>query len=134
MDKLKVKIVEYRYAAKDPIDFYLLKKRKSSYFEIVGAEHIKHISNSKKLFGEIGWGKLQIENLIVHPEYRKSGIGRALLNEAEDIARQSNCTGVYLDTMSFQALDFYKQQGYDIVGSIDGFENDSTKYFLHKKI
>ena len=86
------------------------------------------------LDGQIFWGKMHIDNLIVSSRIRKGGTGSLLMKRAEEIAVGHCCTGIYLDTMSFQALDFYKKMGYCQAGLIEGFENQSTQYFLHKVI
>lgn len=78
------------------------------------------------------WRKMQIENLWVKPKHRKAGIGTALMNLAEEEARRRGCSGVILDTMSFQALEFYMKRGYRQFGAIDGYENNTTKHYLHK--
>src|SRR5438874_6943653 len=56
---------------------------------------------------ELSW--LKIDILAVHAEYRRSGIGRRLMQLAEEEARSRGCRHVFLDTMSFQAPDFYRK-------------------------
>ena len=52
--------------------------------------------------------------------------------EAERVARERGCTGIYLDTLSFQALPFYERLGYVPFATLPGFANGSVKHFLHK--
>jgi GNAT superfamily N-acetyltransferase len=67
-------------------------------------------------FGTKLWtGKyLEIDNFIVHPDYRKNGIGKLLTNFIDEKAKELNCTCVVLDafTGNFDAHRFYYNQGY----------------------
>lgn len=67
-------------------------------------------------FGTKLWtGKyLEIDNFIVHPEYRKKGIGKLLTQFIDEKAIELNCTCVVLDafTGNFDAHRFYYNQGY----------------------
>jgi GNAT superfamily N-acetyltransferase len=91
-----------------------------------------------ELVGALGatmyWGKLRVDRLAVHPDRRGQGIGTALMHHVEGIARDAGCSGVYLDTMSFQALDFYLALGYEPFGELDGFAGESTRHYVHKPI
>lgn len=67
-------------------------------------------------FGTKLWtGKyLEIDNFIVHPDYRKNGIGKLLTNFIDEKAKELNCTCIVLDafTGNFVAHKFYYNQGY----------------------
>ena len=86
------------------------------------------------LSASICWGKLRVDNLVVRADCRGRGIGTALMERAETAARDAGCSGVYLDTMSFQALGFYERLGYSEYGTLDGFAADATRHYLHKAI
>ncbi|MHB1543359.1 MAG: GNAT family N-acetyltransferase [Gammaproteobacteria bacterium] len=60
---------------------------------------------------------LHIDDLVVHPQFRRKGIGRALLHWAEADARQAGIGSVYLDSRA-DALEFYRQLGYIAHGSV----------------
>ena len=53
------------------------------------------------------------------------------LAEAEAVRR--GCKQAYLDTFDFQALDFYKNLGYQVFGTLDDFPEGHTRYFLQKR-
>lgn len=85
------------------------------------------------IVGEFCWNWLEIHYLFVEEEYRKSGYGRALLREAEKMAVERKCDFIKLDTLSFQALDFYLKEEFQIYGTIEN-AGGHTHYYLKKDI
>ncbi len=63
------------------------------------------------LVGLRNWGWLWVQVLAVPPALRGQGWGARLLAAAEAEAHAAGCTGVRLDTYSFQARGFYERQG-----------------------
>lgn len=67
-------------------------------------------------FGTKLWtGKyIEIDNFIIHPEYRKKGIGKTLSEFIDNKAKELNCTCIVLDafTGNFPAHRFYYNVGY----------------------
>lgn len=57
---------------------------------------------------------LEIDNFIVHPDYRSKGIGKLLTDFVEQKALDLGCTNIVLDayTSNFAAHRFYYNQGY----------------------
>jgi len=80
------------------------------------------------------WDWLHIELLWVKEELRGRGYGHRLLTLAEDEARQRGAKNVYLDTLSFQAPDFYEQHGYQIFGELEDFPAGHQRYFMKKQL
>jgi ribosomal protein S18 acetylase RimI-like enzyme len=70
----------------------------------------------------------------IHEALRRQGYGRALLAAAEEEARRRGCRYAHLDTMSFQALGFYEQQGYQVFGKLDDLPAGHYRYFLKKAL
>ncbi|MDQ6419330.1 GNAT family N-acetyltransferase [Paenibacillus sp. LHD-117] len=70
------------------------------------------------LLGEICWNWMEIHYLFVEEAFRKFGYGNKLLAESEKIAKEKGCDFIKLDTLSFQALDFYKKLGFEVYGTI----------------
>lgn len=86
------------------------------------------------LLGEVCWNWLEIHTLIVDEETRKFGYGSKLLMEVEQIALEKKCDFIKVDTLSFQALDFYEKNGYQVFGSIDNVGREFTHYYLKKDL
>ncbi|MGG3836958.1 GNAT family N-acetyltransferase [Paenibacillus dendritiformis] len=78
------------------------------------------------------WNWMEVDILWVDENHRGEGLGRRLLEEAEQIARAKNCTFIKLNTFSFQAPEFYKKYGYEVVAI---FENApiGCKHYYYKK-
>jgi GNAT superfamily N-acetyltransferase len=57
---------------------------------------------------------LEIDNFIVHPDYRKKGVGKLLTDFVEQKAVDLGCTNIVLDayTHNFKAHRFYYNQGF----------------------
>jgi GNAT superfamily N-acetyltransferase len=86
------------------------------------------------VIGETYWDWLYIDLLWVKDELRGRGYGHRLLTLAEQEARQRGAKNAYLDTFSFQALDFYKQHGYQVFGELQDFPPGHQRYFLTKQL
>jgi ribosomal protein S18 acetylase RimI-like enzyme len=85
------------------------------------------------LRGQTYWSWCSIDVLTVAAPYRGQGIGSRLLAKAEEIARARDCVGIRLDTVSFQAPDFYRRHGYTEFGRIDGYPPGHTRFWLMKR-
>lgn len=112
-------------------------------FEIVENENhkvlniVKYDDEGNIIAGLLGgtyWGWLYIDRLWVKRDYQKSGIGSSLLIEAEKEALVRGCEYAHLDTMSFQALDFYKKHKYKVKTTINNIPKGHKKYLLIKKL
>lgn len=72
-----------------------------------------------------------LENMIVHSQYQREGIGKSMMDYIEDFCTQKNCSRIVLLTNNENrsARDFYTAMGYDPDAKI-GFIKD-RKYFGH---
>lgn len=86
------------------------------------------------LLGDTYWGWLAVNLLWVHAAWRGRGYGRTLLRTAEAEALRRGCTHAHLDTLDFQALDFYLKEGYTVFGELQGLPPGHTRYFLKKTL
>lgn len=83
--------------------------------EVVGllAFRIRHNVERVSHYGEIS-------ALAVSEAHRRSGIGRRLIDQAETIARERNCIGLWLvsgNARKAEAREFYRQLGFDGTGT-----------------
>ena len=85
-------------------------------------------------FGQSGMDWLYIDYLWVEPSHRGSGLGARLLALAQDEARARQCVGVFLYTYSFQALDFYRKQGFSVMGALDNCPAGHQRIYLSKPV
>ena len=86
------------------------------------------------ILGGTYWGWMYVDILWVREDHRRSGIGSKLLAEAEKEARSRGCHHVHLDTMSWQAPEFYKKHGYTVVGILPDIPKGNQKYLLMKEL
>lgn len=78
---------------------------------------------------------LHVTYLWVDDPYRGAGLGSRLLVRAERLARhERGCRGARLETWDFQAPDFYRKQGYDVVCEIPDYPPGITEYTLVKRL
>lgn len=84
------------------------------------------------LEGELRWTWLFVAHFWLPEPVRGRGLGSALLARAEAFARAHGATGVYLDTLEFQALPFYQRRGYNVYGVLADFPLGSRRFYLQK--
>ena len=86
------------------------------------------------LVGFVAWRWLSVDLLWVDEPFRGQGYGRALLEQAEEVARAAGCVGAKLDTYEFQARPFYERLGYEVYGVLDGYPADTRTYLMKKAL
>jgi ribosomal protein S18 acetylase RimI-like enzyme len=86
------------------------------------------------LNGSTHWGWCYIRQLWVHADWRRRGLGRRLLAQAETVARARRCAGLYVDTFDPGAAAFYERAGFAGFGRIDGFPPGHARIFLRKRL
>ena len=77
--------------------------------------------------GHRGW----INYLAVHPDYRKKGLGKRMMDEAELLLRQAGCPKICLQVRSHNTavIEFYKRIDFepdDVVSFGKRLESDET--------
>lgn len=80
------------------------------------------------------WGWLYIRNLWIAETWRGKGLGRRLMDAAENLARLRACAGIYLDTFDADAERFYRRCGFETFGRIENFPPGHARRFLSKRV
>lgn len=78
---------------------------------------------------------LKINLMAVQEHYRRKSVGRSLVQQAELIGHQRGCEFAYVDTMSYQAPEFYAGLGYVQCGCLENWDSHGhDKLFFSKSI
>lgn len=76
-----------------------------------------------------------IDNFWVSAALRGQGVGSALLKTAEQEARARGCRWLLLDTLDFQAPEFYRRRGYQEVWCQQDYPFDGgRRWYLVKTL
>jgi predicted N-acetyltransferase YhbS len=86
------------------------------------------------LTGRTSLGLLFVDLFHLPPELRGSGLGSAILRQAEYEARQRGCHAAVLYTISFQAPDFYRKHGWRRMGEVSCDPPGSSRVFMTKEL
>ena len=83
--------------------------------------------------GDMMWGVLHIELLMIKPEYRKLGLGRELYETVVDLAKETKCSMMTVETFDFQAPEYWQNKGFKIDLARPGYQGN-TLYYLSKSL
>jgi ribosomal protein S18 acetylase RimI-like enzyme len=93
---------------------------------------------NEKIVGGCGgdnmYGGLYVGQLWVTQSLRSQGYGTQLMQKAEDLAKESKCNFIAVNTFDWEALDFYKKLGFYVEFERKGFDKNSVFYFLRKDL
>lgn len=81
---------------------------------------------------QLFWGQLHIKYLFVEEKYRGQGLGRQLLKYALNFGKNHGCDFAFVETMSFQAPEFYRKMGFRIEFSREGYAKNTAFHYLKK--
>ena len=84
------------------------------------------------LTAEVLWDWMYIDELWVSPEVRGEGLGRQLMQLAEELAVSQDLQGLWLWTQSWQAEGFYRQLGYREFARFDDFPKGHSRIGFRK--
>ena len=65
---------------------------------------------------------------------RGQGLGRQVMNAAEEWAREKGLVGIWLDAFDFQARPFYERQGYRLFATLEDYPPGQQRFFLRKPL
>jgi GNAT superfamily N-acetyltransferase len=81
------------------------------------------------------WGATcELRQVWVAASLRGRGLGRRLMAEAEAEAVRRGCRQLVLTTHTFQAPDFYRKLGYDVVSVVANFPRGYSALVLRKRL
>ena len=86
------------------------------------------------LYGRMIFRWMFIELLSVPEQGRGQGIGSKLMAQAEALAKEKNCYGVWLDTFDFQAPEFYRKLGFSQFGEIVDYPPGHKRHYFQKRL
>ena len=87
-------------------------------YGLVATNEIKKVVGYGSILIEnkIRGGKLgHLEDIVIHKDFRKKGIGRLLLNSLFEIAKKERCYKISLSCKD-NNLDFYKKSNFKLTG------------------
>ncbi len=84
--------------------------------------------------GNTMYGSLFVGKLWVSEPLRGKGLGTRLMQRAEQLARDSACSFIAVNTFDWEARDFYKKLGFTIELERQGFDKNSVFCFLRKNL
>ena len=85
--------------------------------------------------GSVIFGSMYTDQLWVHPDHRKKGLGHKLMEAVHDYGRKSGCAMATVATMSFQgAKAFYEKLGYVSDFERQGYTQNSSCIFLKRSL
>ena len=85
--------------------------------------------------GSVIFGSIYTDQLWVHPDHRRIGLGHKLMAQVHDYGCKLGCTMATVATMSFQgAKAFYEKLGYVVDFERSGYKQNSSYIFLKKEI
>lgn len=83
---------------------------------------------------QLFWGNLHIKYLLTHKEHRGRAIARALMEHAFAFGKENRCHFAFVETMSFQAPEFYQKLGFEIELKRDGYAAGTSFYYLKRML
>lgn len=98
-----------------------------------GNAHFLCAVSGEKILGYIGvhevCGEAYIDNVAVHPDYRRLGLGEKLLQAAQENAFGRGCEFISLEVRKSNvgAISLYKKLGYQTVGERKNFYTDPAE-------
>jgi GNAT superfamily N-acetyltransferase len=86
------------------------------------------------LFGWTWGATCYVRYLFVPQELRRQGYGLRLMRLVEDEAKARGCRQIALETHDFQAPEFYRRLGFEVVGLIDGYPIGHNSLSMVKRL
>lgn len=130
-------------AISDPADFDTIAAGLRAYADtFTGPRESKPFGFAQKengrvvggITGTTVWDWLIVNELWVDASYRKTGLGSALLGQAETWAISVGCRFARLNTFEFEAREFYEAHGYRVENQSNDFPTGHIQFHLTKRL
>lgn len=79
-----------------------------------------------------GWKWMHLQWMWIAELHRRAGVGRRLVETAEQEGQKRGCLHVSVDT--FQAREFYEKLGYSVYGVMEDYPIGHSKFHLRKTL
>ena len=86
------------------------------------------------LFGWTWGATCYIRYLFIPASLRNQGYGSGLMRAVESEAKTRGCTQIVLETHDFQAPEFYRRLGFEVIGRIDGYPSGHQYLTMVKRL
>ncbi|MGC9460940.1 GNAT family N-acetyltransferase [Vibrio genomosp. F10] len=86
------------------------------------------------LTADLLWDWLYIDELWVDESCRGTGLGKQLMNKAEEFAKAQDLSGLWLWTQSWQAPVFYERLGFEEFTRFENFPTGHSRIGLRKYV
>ena len=94
----------------------------------------KEGNNIGGVMGYVTRNLLFITHLFVEQKYRNNGIGKALLLNIENAAKEQGCSMLRLNTLNDATYSLYIKAGFEITTIINDYMNGFNLMYYHKAI
>jgi len=75
-----------------------------------------------------------IEHMAINEKWRRQGVGKRLLIAAEREIHRQGCRWITVNSMSFQAPEFYRRLGYEVIATVPQFFENHDHLILRKML
>ncbi|PIS01362.1 MAG: hypothetical protein COT84_02945 [Chlamydiae bacterium CG10_big_fil_rev_8_21_14_0_10_35_9] len=83
---------------------------------------------------DLFWGALHIKYVYVEDGHRGQGIGTKLMEKAFQYGKENQCPFAFVETMSFQASEFYQKIGFQLEFTRSGYKYNTAFHYLRKNL
>lgn len=103
-------------------------------FDSVAFVAIEEESLAGAVVVERFWDALHVKYVYVDENYRGKGLGSRLMQRAFAYGDEQKCPFAFVETMSFQALEFYQKMGFKLDFTRPGYAHGTSFHYLSKKL
>jgi len=83
---------------------------------------------------QLFWGQLHIKYLFIEESFRGKGFARKLMEHIFEYGKSKGCSFAFVETMNFQAPEFYQKLGFKTELIRHGYEKGTSFYYLKRDL